>query len=104
MTRTISATEARIHLGDVMRAVVEKDETIIVERSGKPLVVFISIDHYRRLKDGTSDAEDWLERAERVAARIQRERNGRPLPDISEVIHDLREERDAQLVDDLLRR
>jgi prevent-host-death family protein len=104
MSKTISATEARIHLGEVMRAVVEKDETIVIERSGKPLAVFISVDHYRRLQNGSAGEEDWWERAERVAARIQSRRGDRPQPDVSDVIHDMREERDAQLLEGLLRR
>jgi prevent-host-death family protein len=36
MKRTVSATQARIHFGELMRRVVESQEPIIVERGGKP--------------------------------------------------------------------
>jgi prevent-host-death family protein len=39
MTRAVSATEVRIHLGELLRDVAEKGDTIIVERSGKPQAV-----------------------------------------------------------------
>jgi prevent-host-death family protein len=42
MQRTMSATEARIHFGELMQHVVEQKEPVIVEHSGKPYVVVIS--------------------------------------------------------------
>ena len=38
MHHTVSATEARTYFGELMRHVVEKQEPVIVEHSGKPLV------------------------------------------------------------------
>src|SRR5262245_9292845 len=58
MTKTISATEARIHFGEVLRGVTERGETIFVERSGKPLAVVLSIEEYERLRNG-DQKEDW---------------------------------------------
>ena len=49
MQRTMSATEARIRFGELMRHVVEKQEPVIVEHSGKPCVVVISVDKYQQL-------------------------------------------------------
>ena len=37
MVRRVSATEARIRFGELMRRAVEDKEAIIVERGGKPL-------------------------------------------------------------------
>jgi prevent-host-death family protein len=46
MVRTVSATEARVHFGEVLRGVVDKGETVVVERSGKPRAVVLSITEY----------------------------------------------------------
>ena len=39
MTRALSAAEARIYLGKLLRDVAEKGDTMIVERSDKPQAV-----------------------------------------------------------------
>jgi prevent-host-death family protein len=44
MTRVVSATEARIHFGELMRQAVENHETTIVERGGKSHVVVMSVE------------------------------------------------------------
>ena len=99
MKRVVSATEARIHFGELMRRAVEDQEPIIVERGGKPHVVLLSVDEYERLQAG-QQREDWraaLERAIGVGARIAARRGGQPLTAPEEVIRQAREERDAQL-------
>jgi prevent-host-death family protein len=50
MARTMSATEARTRLGEILRLVWEERETVTVERRGKPYVVFMPIDEYERLR------------------------------------------------------
>jgi len=70
MPRTMSATQARMHFGDVMRRVVENGETVIVERAGKPQVAVISLADYERLRELrvgelkplNRAALDWLDR------------------------------------------
>lgn len=102
MERIVSATEARIRFGEVMRRAVEDEEPVIVERGGKPHVVVLSVEQYERLKAGTHrDAwEGALERAQEVAARIQARRGGEPLqPPPEEVIRQMREGRSERLVD-----
>ncbi|HET8522411.1 MAG TPA: type II toxin-antitoxin system Phd/YefM family antitoxin [Thermomicrobiales bacterium] len=103
MKRTVSATEARIHFGELMRKVVERDETVIVERSGKPQVVVLSFEEYQR-RVGGQDREpqpNWEERFRRARALLDKELSGRDLPDIDEIFHEMREERDAQLLNGL---
>ncbi len=46
----MSATEARVHFGELMRRVVEGQEPVIVERGGKPKVVVLSVAEYERLR------------------------------------------------------
>ncbi len=38
MTKTISAYEARTNLGEILNLVYYKGDTIIIEKSGKPMV------------------------------------------------------------------
>lgn len=49
MERTMTATEARVHFGELLRAVAKRGETVIVEHHGKPTVAFVSVAEYERL-------------------------------------------------------
>jgi len=99
MERIITATEARIRLGEWMRRAVEQNETIIVHRGGKPYIALLSFDAYQRLQQKSQP--DWEQTVEKIAAlgeRWRRERGQRPLkPSPEEVVRQMREERDAQL-------
>jgi len=44
MIRRVSATEARIWFGELMRRAVEDKEAIVVERGGKPYVALVSVE------------------------------------------------------------
>jgi prevent-host-death family protein len=104
MTRTISATDARVHFGDVLRGVTERGETIFVERGGKPQAVVMSIEEYDRLRNGNGHEDDWWTLAERSRERFARELGDRPMPDIVQIINDSREERDEEILAAVLRR
>ncbi|MGC9332647.1 MAG: type II toxin-antitoxin system Phd/YefM family antitoxin [Anaerolineae bacterium] len=58
MQYTMSATEARIHFGELMRRVVKQQESVIVEHSGKPHVVVLSVDKYRQLLAAQEDRDE----------------------------------------------
>ena len=97
MSSMVSATEARIHFGELMRRAVESQEPIIVERGGKPHVVMLSVAEYERLV--ARQKESWpeaLERVIQVGARINARRDHQPLTPPEEVIRQAREERDGQ--------
>ena len=102
MERIVSATEARIRFGELMRWVVENREPVIVERGGKPYVVVLSVEEYNKLR-ATHSRETWrdtLKEVLRLGAQIKARRKGRPLtPPPDEIIRELREERDTQLTD-----
>ena len=102
MARTVSATEARVHFGELMRRVVEGQESVVVERGGKPQVVVISAAEYARLQAAQWERADRL--LEQAHAAIRADLNGRPLPDMSELIRESREERDEQILDAVLGR
>ena len=99
METVIGATEARIHFGELMRQVTEKEQAVVVERDGRPQVVVLSVAAYERLcaAAGRASWEDALERAAEVSARITARRGGRPLPPADEILREAREVRHDQL-------
>jgi prevent-host-death family protein len=97
MERRMTATEARIHFGEVMRRVVEQGEQVIVERDGRPQIVLLSIAEFERLKE-SRPREDWRQLVQQSRRQIQSELNGRDLPAPEEIIRQMREERDEQLL------
>lgn len=97
MERNISATEARIHFGELMRHVVEKQEPVVVERSGEPHVVVISVDDYERLIAARDERADWRELVSQARAQVRADLGDRRLRPAEEVLAEIREERDEQL-------
>ena len=98
MGRTVTATEARVRFGELMRRVVEHEETVVVEKSGEPKVVVLSVAEYERLRGEPLKPDDWNARLERLHDLVRADLNGRELPDITQLIHVMREERDAQIL------
>jgi len=98
MQKTISATQARIHFGEIMKQA--RIAPVIVERDGKAEVVVVSKKTYDRLvaADTQNDLQDKLEE---LHNRIRIELAGRALPDPAELIRQGREERDEQLLNSL---
>lgn len=100
MSLTISATEARVHFGEVMRRAGDGGEAIVVERAGEPTVVLLSIAAYQRLLAAAGD-ETWrmaLDRALQTGRRIRQGRGGAPLTSAEDVLAQAREERDDELL------
>lgn len=97
--RTMTATEARIHFGELMREVVEQDRTVVIERGGKPHVVMLSVEEYARLKSGSEIKSDWEAMVESVRARIAMETGEKVLPSAVEIIRQGREARSGELAD-----
>jgi prevent-host-death family protein len=100
----MSATEARVHFGEVLRSVVEEETPIVVERGGKPQVVVLSMTAYERLKARQTPQPDWWELARRSREQIRKDLAGRPLPSVEDAIREAREIRDQQLLSQLHRR
>ncbi len=46
----VPATEARVHFGELIQAVEETGEAVLVERNGRPIVAVVQIGEYRRLQ------------------------------------------------------
>jgi len=98
MDRRVSATEARIHFGELMRQAVENQETIIVERGGKSHVVVLSVEEYERLLKRQQQG-DWRELVRGARAQIRAELGDRTLPRSEDILDQIREGRDEQLLD-----
>ena len=97
MERVVSATEARIRLGELMRQAVETRGAIIVERGGKPHVVLLSVEEYQRLRK-QQQQDEWKEFVTGARAQIEADLGGRMLPPPEEVLKQAREGRDEQLL------
>jgi prevent-host-death family protein len=95
MERTISATQARIHFGEIMKQA--KIGPVIVERDGKAEVVVISKKAYDELIAANTQP-DWRILLEEAHESIHDALAGRELPDPAEIIRQGREERDEQLL------
>lgn len=98
MSDRISATEARIHFGDLMRRVVEHRRPVVVERDGKPQVVILAVDDYQRLLANQPQPQHWEDLIAQAHEMLLRDTGGRDLPASEEIIRQMREERDAELL------
>lgn len=101
MERHMTATDARVNFGDVLRGVSERGETVIVERGGTPQAVVISIAEYRRLTRDPVAPPDVETMLKDLHDLIRREGNQPLIPLPEDVIHEGREKRDAQIQDSL---
>ena len=86
----VSATEARVRFGELIRRVVEEGEPVLVERGGKPYVVLLSVEEYERLK-AAQRKETWRETVKeilRVGTRIKSRRKGESLTPPEDIIRE----------------
>jgi len=97
METTVTATEARVRFGEMMRRVTEEHNTIIVARGGEPTMVMLSIDEYERLQTAVQNQEHWLDRVRQTRAQLAAKLGDREIPPSEEIIRQMREDRDAQL-------
>ena len=98
MEYTISATNARINFGEIMRRA--QKGPVIVERSGKAEVVVISKNDYDHLML-TAPKQDWKERLDKLHERFRMELAGLSLPTPASIIQQGREYRDKELFNSL---
>jgi prevent-host-death family protein len=96
MKHTISATNARIHFGELMQRVVEHQEPVIVERSGTPYVVMIPVEKYERLQAEAETRENWRTLVPQARAQVRSDLGGRALTPPEDVLRALREAHDDQ--------
>ena len=97
MQMTVSATEARIHFGEIMQDAVLHQQPIVVEKGGKPQVVILAYDHYQQLVN--KELEDWRTMLAKGHAMVKADLKGRKLPSGVEMIEEGRKARDEELAD-----
>jgi prevent-host-death family protein len=99
MKYTVSATDARIRFGEIMRRA--KKGPVIVERGGKPEVVVISKQEYDQLVSA-APGPDWRKQLEETHALIRARYGDREIePTPEEIIRQGRDERDEQILNNL---
>jgi prevent-host-death family protein len=101
---TVSATEARVHFGDLLRRVVASGQPVLVERGGTPQVVVLPVAEYRRLCGQAPRQAVWEDRLAELHQRIRVELGGRTMLPSEQLIAEGREARDAEFLDGLHRR
>ncbi|MGQ9921570.1 MAG: type II toxin-antitoxin system Phd/YefM family antitoxin [Desulfobacca sp.] len=100
MDSVVSATQARIHLGQLIRQVMA-GEVVIIEHLGKPAVVMLPVQEYKRLKaHRQQDRKETLQKIFQLNAQLQARPGGTwLLTPPAEIMQEIRDERDATLND-----
>ncbi len=105
MEKRVSATEAKTHLGTLIRKATEQGQTVIVERSGIPRVAIVPYEEFERMKGRRKlESQGVILRRIRTLKKILHDRlikEEKELPDFVAAIHQSREERDGHLIDSL---
>ncbi len=100
----LSVAEAREQFSDLMAQVAYSGQRVLVERRGKPMMAWISIDDLQRLE--TLERQDDSRKTLRIEAlaqaaaarrRIRLERSGEWLPASADILDTLRNERVDEL-------
>lgn len=99
MSKRITATEARIHLGEHLDRI-DDNGVITVEHEGTPEAVLLSAPEAEKLSSVPASSADWRQSLERARALIRADLEDRELP-IDDIIRMMREERSAELYDAL---
>ncbi|MFH1176343.1 MAG: type II toxin-antitoxin system Phd/YefM family antitoxin [Acidobacteriota bacterium] len=69
MDRAVSATEARVHFGEMLDEVERSDGPIVISRAGRPVAVVLSFDSYQWLAERQRSATMTRALEEAVAVR-----------------------------------
>lgn len=80
MKRIVSATEARIRFGELMRWVTESQGPVFVKRGGRLHVVVISVEEYEHLAGRRQGRTAWRELVHQAREQIEAELGDRELP------------------------
>ncbi len=95
---SVSATEARVHFGELLRKVVTTQQSVVVERGGEPQVVMVPVAEYERMSGAGGAREAWAAQVAHVHALIRKESRGRKMLPAEQLINEGRDERDATFV------
>lgn len=93
MPVNVTATYARIHLGELFTAA--RKEPVFIERDGQPLAVLISREQFDRL-NSLEKPPDWRTLVGQSREFVREDLAGRMLAMPEEVITEIREDRNEQ--------
>jgi len=104
-TTTVSMTQAKSRLADVVNRAAYGGERIVLLSRGRPKAAIISFEDLQLLeglREGKearrARMESWLAEARTLRQKILERREGVPLPNSVETLRELREERDEQIL------
>ena len=104
-TATVSMTQAKNGLADVVNRVAYGGERVVLLSRGKPKAAIVSFEDLQVLeglqeekKTHRARMEGWLAEARDLRREILKRREGVSLPDSVEMLQELREERDEQIL------
>ena len=95
MLESVTATQARVHFGELLQRVIRSKQAIVVERAGKPLAVILSMEEYERLA-APEEEPPWKALVQQARTQIRAELGDQELLPAEEIIRLMREERDAE--------
>jgi prevent-host-death family protein len=101
VTKTVSATEVRVHFGELLRTVAEEGATYVVEWSGRPQAVVICHEEYEQRLESKPEV-DLMEQLRRSQETFRPLRESGGMADIIELIREELEQRDAQVLNGVL--
>lgn len=93
MPVSVSATYARIHLGELFQSA--QREPVFIERDGQPIAVLLSKEQYDRL-NALQKPPDWRILVNQSREFVKQDLAGRLLPLPEEVLTELREDQNEQ--------
>jgi prevent-host-death family protein len=93
MPVTVSATHARIHLGELFQSA--QREPVFIERDGQPLAVLISREQYDLL-NSLEKPPDWRSLVSQSREFVKQDLAGRMLSLPEEVLTEIREDQNEQ--------
>lgn len=99
MNDSINVVEAKTHFAEWLNRVAYQGQRVVIERHGKPVMAWVSIDDLARLEAISTLHNVRQQRlaalalADEARAQIRAERHGQLMPDSAETLHALREGR-----------
>ncbi|NOY46329.1 MAG: type II toxin-antitoxin system prevent-host-death family antitoxin [Deltaproteobacteria bacterium] len=72
MRKTVSATEAKVHLGAMLEWAANHPEAVVIESRGRPRAVLLSFEEYQKLEQARQAVrkQEALQRLEALADRV----------------------------------
>jgi prevent-host-death family protein len=93
MPVSVSATYARVHLGELFQSA--RHEPVFIEKDGHPLAVLLSLEHFTRL-NSLEKPPEWRVLVNQSRELVKQDLAGRLLNLPEDVMTELREDKNEQ--------